>query len=64
MLDGYDLTRLDTSMVQREGRKGLLEAYKGTEVFGFEFPYDLPEYHYDENYENPEELCEGLECKE
>ena len=46
-------------------KKTLLEAYEGTEVFGFEFPYELPEYRGDENYENPEELeCAGLERTE
>ena len=32
------MLRLDTAVVHREGRVALLEAYKGTEVFGFEFP--------------------------
>lgn len=35
------MLRLDTAVVHREGRVALLEAYKGTEVFGFEFPYEL-----------------------
>ena len=38
MLAGYDIMQLDTSMCNRNGRKALLEAYKGTEIFGFEFP--------------------------
>ena len=59
MLDGHDIARLDTAMVQREGRNALLEAYMNTEVFGTEFPYRLPEYS--EISKNPEELCAGLE---
>ena len=43
----------------------LLEAYKGTEVFGFEFPYELPGRDEDGSYEVSEELeCAGLECTE
>ena len=45
----------------------LLEAYEGTEVFtsGFEFPYELPAYRDDRDYENPEELeCAGQEWAE
>ena len=38
MLAGYDIMQLDNSMCNRNGRKALLEAYKGTEIFGFEFP--------------------------
>jgi hypothetical protein len=38
MQAGYDIMQLDTSMCNRNGRKALLEAYKGTEIFGFEFP--------------------------
>ena len=38
MLAGYDIMQLDTSMCNCNGRKALLEAYKGTEIFGFEFP--------------------------
>ena len=59
------MLRLDTAVVHREGRVALLEAYKGTEVFGFEFPYELPEHCNNRNYENPEELeCAGLEWTE
>ena len=53
LLDVQDLVRLNTAMVHREGRVALLEAYKGTDVFGFEFPYELPAFRVDENYENP-----------
>ena len=53
LLDMQDMLRLDTAVVHREGRVALLEAYKGTEVFGFEFPYELPAFRVDENYENP-----------
>ena len=64
MLEGYDIMQLDTSMCNRNGRKALLEAYEGTEIFGFEFPYEPPAWRDDGNYENPEELCEGLEWAE
>ena len=61
MLAGYDIMQLDNSMCNRNGRKALLEAYKGTEIFGFEFPYEPPAWRGDGNYENPEMPCEGLE---
>ena len=61
MMEGREVARLDTAMVQWEGRHALLEAYEKTEVFGTEFTYQLPEYREDEQYENPEELCAGLE---
>ena len=61
MMEGREIARLDTAMVQREGRHALLEAYEKTEVFGTEFTYRLPEPRYDRQYENPEELCAGLE---
>ena len=48
--------------INRECRKALLEAYEGTEIFGFGFPYELPERRGDREYENPEELeCAELE---
>jgi hypothetical protein len=61
MLAGYDIIQLDNSMCNRNGRKALLEAYKGTEIFCFEFPYEPPAWRGDRNYENPEMPCEGLE---
>ena len=64
MLAGYDIMQLDNSMCNRNGRKALLEAYKGTEVFGFEFPYELPDWRGDGNHEVFEELCAGLEWTE
>ncbi len=42
MLEGPDVARLDTTMVTREGRHALLEAYEKKEVFGTEFTYRLP----------------------
>ena len=52
-------------MVHREGRHALLEAYKNTEVFGFEFPYELPAFREGGNYQNPEGLERaGLEWVE
>jgi hypothetical protein len=60
LLGTQDRLRLDTAMAHREGRVALLEAYEGTEVFGFEFPYELPVYRGDGNYEVSDELCEGL----
>ena len=65
LLDGYDLSRLDTAVVHREGRQALLEAYKDTEVFGLEFPDELPAFREGGNYQNPEGLeCAGLEWVE
>ena len=64
MMEGREIARLDTAMVQWEGRHALLEAYEKTEVFGTEFTYRLPERRDDEQYENPEELCAGLEWME
>ena len=61
MMEGREVVRLDTAMVQWEGRHALLEAYEKTEVFGTEFTYRLPEWRDDRQYENPEELCAGLE---
>ena len=58
MLAGYDIMQLDNSMCNRNGRKALLEAYKGTEIFCFEFPYEPPAWRGDRNYENPEMPCE------
>ena len=59
MVGLQDMLSLDTAMVHRESRVALLEAYKGTEVFGFEFPYEMPEWRGDENLEEVE--CAGLE---
>ena len=64
MMEGREIARLDTAMVQWEGRHALLEAYEKTEVFGTEFTYRLPERRDDRQYENPEELCAGLEWME
>ena len=61
MMEGREVARLDTAMVQWEGRRALLEAYEKMEVFGTEFTYRLPEPRDDRQYENPEELCAGLE---
>ena len=46
MMEGREIARLDTAMVQKEGRHALHEAYEKTEVFGTEFTYRLPEYRY------------------
>ena len=61
MMEGREVARVDTAMVQWEGRHALLEAYEKTEVFGTEFTYRLPEHRIDWQYENPEELCAGLQ---
>ncbi len=61
MLEGREVARLDTAMVQWEGRHALLEAYDKTEVFGTEFTHRLPEWRRDKQYKNPEELCAGLQ---
>ena len=42
MMEGREVARLDTAMVQWEGRHALHEAYEKTEVFGTEFTYRLP----------------------
>ncbi len=42
MLDDREVARLDTAMVQWEGRHALLDAYEKTEVFETEFTYRLP----------------------
>ncbi len=51
-LNGNEVARLDTAMVNGEGRAALYEAYKDTEVYGAVF------YCRDENHI---ELCHGLE---
>tara|TARA_A100001035_G_scaffold84064_1_gene65250 strand:- start:217 stop:573 length:357 start_codon:yes stop_codon:yes gene_type:complete len=61
MVGLQDMLSLDTAMAHRESRVALLEACKGTEVFGFEFPSELPDLRGDGNYEVFEELCAGLE---
>ena len=50
---GSEVVDFEKACTSKECKKALLEAYEGTEVFGFEFPYELPEHHGDENYENP-----------
>ena len=60
MLAGSEVADFEKTCTNTECRKALLEAYEGTEIFGFEFPYELSEYRGDGNYENPEEL----ECAE
>ena len=62
MLAGSEVMDFEKACTKEECKKALLEPYEGTEIFGFEFPYELPEYRGDENYGNPEELeCAGLE---
>ena len=39
MMEGREIARLDTAMVQKEGRHALHEAYEKMEVFGTEFTY-------------------------
>ena len=65
MLAGSEVMVFEKACTNKECKKALLEAYEGTEVFGFEFPYELPEHCNNRNYENPEELeCAGLEWTE
>ena len=65
MLAGSEVMDFEKACTNKECKKALLEAYEGTEVFGFEFPYELPEHCNNRNYENPEELeCAGLEWTE
>ena len=62
MLAGSEAMEFEKACTSRECTKALLEAYEGTEVFSFEFSYELPERHGDRNCENPEEPeCTGLE---
>ena len=42
MMEGREVARLDTAMVQREGRHALLEVYEKTEVSGLSSPIDCP----------------------
>jgi hypothetical protein len=55
MLAGSEVINFKKACTNKECKKALLEAYEGTEVFGFEFPYELPKYHVYRNYENPEQ---------
>ena len=64
MLAGSEVMDFEKACTNKECKKALLEAYEGTEVFGFEFPYELPVYRGDGNYEVSDELCEGLEWAE
>ena len=52
---GNEVVDFEKACTNKECKKALLEAYEGTEVFGFEFPYELPKYHVYRNYENPEQ---------
>ena len=59
MLAGSEVMDFKKVCTNKECKKALLEVYEGTEVFGFEFPYEMPEWRGDEN---PEEVeCAGLE---
>ena len=42
MMEGREIARLDTAMVQWEGRRALHEAYEKTEVSGLSSPIDCP----------------------
>ena len=65
MLAGSEVMVFEKACTNKECKKALLEAYEGTEVFGFEFPYELPAYCVDGNCVNPEKLeCAGLEWME
>ena len=63
-LNCADLVRLDSAMMNHEGRNALIGAYKEMEVYGYVFPYSLPIYRYDTVLKNTEELCRGLEWTE
>ena len=39
MMEGREIARFATAMVQKEGKHALHEAYEKTEVFGTEFTY-------------------------
>ena len=65
MLAGSGVMELEKACTNTECKKALLEAYEGTEIFGFEFLYELPKWRVDGNYESPDELdCAGLEWAE
>ena len=55
LLAGSEVMEFEKACTNKECKKALLEAYEGTEVFGFEFPYELPTFRVDRNYENPEQ---------
>ena len=62
MLAGSEVVDFEKAYTNTKCKKALLEAYEGTEIFGFEFPYELNPFRGDRNYENPEKLeCAGLE---
>ena len=61
MLAGSEVVDFEKACTNTKCKKALLEAYKGTEIFCFEFPYEPPAWRGDRNYENPEMPCEGLE---
>ena len=50
MLAGSEVMDFEKACTNKECKKALLEAYEGTENFGFEFPYELPEYRHDGIY--------------
>ena len=56
MLAGSEVVDFEKAYTNIKCKKALLEAYEGTEIFGFKFPYELPEYRDDRDYENPDEL--------
>lgn len=65
MLAGSEVIEFEKACTNKACKKALLEAYEGTEIFGFEFPYELPQYRVGRNDENPEKLeCAGLEWAE
>ena len=65
MLADSEVMEFEKACTNKACKKALLEACEGTEIFGFEFPYELPAYRVDGNYVNPEKLeCAGLEWTE
>ena len=61
MIQGNDVGRLDTAMVNKEGRAALLEAYKDTEVLGTKVSIFLTPSDTNSDHSAPEMLVPGLQ---
>ena len=59
-----EMVSLDSAMLHHECRRELMEALRGTAVFGSKFTYRLPQIRPDEMAENPDELRAALEWTE
>ena len=61
MMQGNDVGRLDTAMVNEEGRAALLEAYKDNYVYGAKMAISLTPSDTNSDYSDPEMLAPGLQ---